>query len=241
MKVALHAHSTWSYDGQWRLEQIARLFGAVGIDAVMMTEHDTGFDPNRFDDYRAACAAASTRRCRLIPGIEYSCPENDVHILTWGLRDFLTEHRPVVETLERVRELGGVAVFAHPVRRGAWQLFDPNWVPLLSGIELWNRKSDGISWSPWARDLLAETGLAATVGMDFHRSRQFYPLINHVDIPADADPETALVAALRDGRQVPTAFGRPILDADGRPQEFPHKTLERLRRGTLGRLRRHSP
>ena len=70
MKVVLHAHSTWSYDGQWELPRIARLYGALGVDAVMMTEHDTGFDPESFAAYRAACEAASTRRCRLIPGIE---------------------------------------------------------------------------------------------------------------------------------------------------------------------------
>ena len=66
----------------------------------MMTEHDQGFSADRFADYRAACAAASTPRCRLIPGIEYSSPENDVHILTWGMEGYLAEYRPVQETLE---------------------------------------------------------------------------------------------------------------------------------------------
>ena len=45
MRVVLHCHSTWSHDGHWPLERIARLFGRLGIGAVMMTEHDTGFDP----------------------------------------------------------------------------------------------------------------------------------------------------------------------------------------------------
>ena len=99
IRAVLHAHSSWSYDGHWPLPEIARLYGRFGIRAVMMTEHDSGFDPASFQAYRAACAEASTSRCTLIPGIEYSSPDNDIHILTWGLQEFLAEHRPVMETL----------------------------------------------------------------------------------------------------------------------------------------------
>ena len=92
ISIALHNHSRWSYDGSWSLKGLARFFGTLGYDAVMMTEHDTGFDPDAFAAYRAECAAASTVRCRIIPGIEYSSPDNRIHILTWGLESFLAEH-----------------------------------------------------------------------------------------------------------------------------------------------------
>jgi len=238
MKVVLHAHSTWSYDGHWTLDRIAQLFGRLGVDAVMMSEHDTGFDATQFADYRAACADASTPRCRLITGIEYSCPENDIHILTWGLDRFLAEHRPVAETLAAVAEAGGASILAHPVRREAWAKFDPAWAQMLSGIELWNRKSDGISWSARARDLIAATGLPATVGMDFHRARHLYPLTHRLDPPAaDLPLEAHLVAALRAGRHRPMAFGRPLLDPDGEPRGGLHPRFERLRRSVLAGLR----
>lgn len=238
MKVVLHAHSTWSYDGHWTLSEIARFFGRLGVDAVMMCDHDTGFDPAQFDAYRADCAASSTPRCTLIPGIEYSCPRNDIHLPTWGLGQFLAEHRPVAETLERVAEAGGATILAHPVRREAWAKFDRGWTPWLSGIELWNRKSDGLSWGARAAELIAETGLPATVGMDFHRARHLYPLTHRFDPPPPgADLEAHLVAALRDGRHRPMAFGRPVLDEGGQPRPGAHGALERLRRGTLRRLR----
>lgn len=238
MKVVLHAHSTWSYDGHWSLEQLARLFGRLGVDVVMMTEHDTGFDPARFSEYRAACAAASTGRCRLIPGIEYSSPENDIHILTWGLDHFLAEHRPVAETLAAVAEAGGAAIFAHPVRRDAWVRFDPAWVPMLSGIELWNRKSDGLSWGHRARELIERTGLPATVGVDFHRAKQLYPLLHRFESAPQGEPlEAHLVTCLRTGRHHPTAFGRPLLDAEGQPRGNLHPRIEGLRKGLLSRLR----
>lgn len=241
LRTVLHAHSTWSYDGSWELGAIARLFGRMGASAVMMSEHDTGFDPDRFGAYRAACAAASTRTCTLIPGIEYSSPDNDIHILTWGLTEFLAEHRPVAETLARVADTGGVAVFAHPVRRDAWAQFDPDWVPHLAAIELWNRKSDGIAPGMRARDLLAQTGLPATTGVDFHRAKQVYPLGNLIGVPDGMDPEAGLVDGLRAGRIIPTAFGRSLLDSRGdlKPDGV-HRRLERARKGLVRRLRGRS-
>lgn len=236
LRVVLHAHSTWSYDGHWELPRIARLFGRFGADAVMMTEHDTGFPADRFDEYRAACAAASTEDCRLIPGIEYSDPGNDIHILTWGLDRFLGEGRAVEATLEDVQAAGGAAIFAHPARRDAWRLFQNSWVPLLDGMEIWNRKTDGVAPGAEALRLQAETGLPPTVGTDFHQARHFYPLDHKLEIPAEpgapADLERALVQAIRGGRLMPCAWRRPLLGAAGdvRPSFPLHQSLERTRK-----------
>lgn len=245
VRTVLHAHSHWSYDAKWPLERIARTYDKLGVDAVMMTEHDTGFDPDRFAEYRAECAAASTSRCTLVPGIEYSDPDNVVHILTWGLHEFLAEHRPVLDTLRDVTERRGAAIFAHPVRRRAWTEFDPAWIPHLSAIELWNRKSDGITWGTEAARLVAETGLPATVGQDFHHPRLIYPLTMVLPVQAGAEGgtelEAALVDALRDGRGEARIFGRPVLDRRGRPRPFPHNrldALDRARRRLRDRLRR---
>lgn len=244
LRVVLHAHSLWSYDGHWPLARIARVFGRLGAGAVMMTEHDTGFPPDRFPEYRAACAAASTPRCRLIPGIEYSDPGNDIHVLGWGLDRFLGAGRPVEATLGEVRALGGVAVFAHPARHDSWRLFRACWVPLLDGIEVWNRKTDGIAPGTEALRLQAETGLAPTVGIDFHRARQIYPLdhllgADGADGPGGAGPEMALVRAIRAAALVPRAFRRPLFAA-GEPRPAilaSHRRLEAGRRMLRDRLR----
>jgi hypothetical protein len=245
IRAVLHVHSTWSHDGHWSLPAIARLYGRLGAAAVLMTEHDTGFDPARFGAYRAACAAASTARCRLIPGIEYSSPDNAVHLLTWGLGKFLAAHRPVAETLRAVRAAGGIAVLAHPVRRAAWRLYDDDWAPDLTAIELWNRKSDGIAWGSEALELLRRTGLPATVGQDFHRLRQLYPLTLRIDAghePDDPDAlEARIVAALAAGHFTPEAFRRPLRTPDGVLRPGPHAGFERLRRGLRDRIRRRPP
>lgn len=243
IKAMLHCHSAWSYDGDWPLEKIARVFGMMGYDAVMMTEHDGGFkegqscfDKVQFAEYRAACAEASTSKCTLIPGIEYSSPENDIHILTWGLTEFVGKHRPVMQTLKAVQDHDGVAVFAHPVRRDAWRQFSSDWVPYLAAIEIWNRKSDGLTFGREALRLCAETGLSATVGTDFHRRKQLYPLTNRFEI-ADNNLETELVAAIAQGRQTPCAFGKPVASANGNFRRDPHDRLEAVRKGVLKLLR----
>lgn len=239
IRAVLHCHSTWSYDGHWALDRIARLWGRMGAEVVMMTEHDTGFDPDRFGAFREACAAASTKRCTLVPGIEYSSPENDFHILTWGLNRFLGEGRPTLEMLEDVSQECGAAVFAHPIRRDVWQRYDPAWTPHLAAIEIWNRKSDGITPGDRAIALWQETGLAAIAGPDFHKANQIWPLMNRIEIDPTLDAragltalETQLVAAIRAGAVMPLSFGRPVLGDDGQVAALRvQRSAEQLRRG----------
>jgi predicted metal-dependent phosphoesterase TrpH len=235
MRVVMHAHSNWSYDGHHSLAWIAKLYGRLGADVVMMSEHDTGFNPDKFEDYRLECARASTPDCLIVPGIEYSSPDNDIHILTWGMTSFRGEHRPVDLILDDTRAQGGVAILAHPVRRRAWEKVDPGWFELLSGIELWNRKSDGISWGREALELLRQSGLPAYVGHDFHRHRQLWPLYQKFD--SSARPKTSesaeilLVKAITRGESIPCAFGQPLdVDLDY-PAPKVHLHLEKVRRG----------
>lgn len=239
MRVVLHCHSTWSYDGHWSLGSLARLFGAMGVRAVMTTEHDTGFDPARFEDYCAQCAAASTDRCLLVPGIEYSSPDNDVHILSWGVPRFLAEHRPTLETLLAIREAGGVAILAHPERRQVWRRFEPAWAEYLSGIEVWNRKTDGLSPSANAAMIATSFRLPAVAGVDFHRWRQAYPLWNRLDMGGRAPEAGTIIEAIRAGRLTPEVMGSRIADAQGALVDSPlsraHRLLDRAHRRLRGR------
>lgn len=236
INVALHCHSEWSYDAEWALKDIAKFFGDRGYDAVMMSEHDTGFAPDNWRRFADDCAAASEHGCKLFPGIEYSSPDNDIHILTWGVDRFLAEHRPVKETLERVAEADGVAVFAHPARRDAWRLYDNDWTPLLSGIEVWNRKTDGVAPGAAAERLIRETGLPATLGIDFHVKRHYWPLGHRIDVGADWQSD--IVEAIRQGGLDLRVFGRKALGPDGAPNVPISRLGERARRTLRPLVRR---
>jgi len=176
IKVASHIHSEWSYDGSWSLPALARSFRRRGVDAMLMSEHDRGFDQSRWQDYQRACAAASSPDLLLVPGIEYGDTDDVVHIPVWGAVPFLGSDGTTACLLQRACSAGGFTVFAHPWRRDAWQRLDQNWLPHLQAVEVWNRKYDG--WAPNSRavQFADRHGVRPFVSLDFHTRRQFFPL-----------------------------------------------------------------
>jgi hypothetical protein len=241
-----HVHSEWSYDAKWKLDELVREFCGRGYQVMLMTEHDRGFTQSRWMDYRAACREASSEKMLVIPGIEYSDPENMVHILTWGDVPFLGENLPTKSVLEGVREAGGVAVMAHPSRRKAWQRFDASWSEYLTGIEVWNRKTDGWRPSPDAPGLLAEAGCQPFVGMDFHERRQLFPLAMVLDCPMPLSHEIVL-DCLRSRRCEPRAFDIALRPGVREAMQISLLPFEAARRGCrwiyrrtrVGGTRRH--
>jgi hypothetical protein len=205
VRIAAHVHSDWSYDGSWTLAKLAEAFADRKYQAVLTAEHDRTFDAVRWEEYRVACAEASTDQVRIVPGIEYSDPENLVHVPVWGAEVFLGRARPTGELLADAHELGTVAVIAHPSRRDAWRTLQPDWLALASGIEVWNRKYDGWGPSSLGLELVKRNDLLPVVGLDFHTARQFFPLAMVGDISEPLD-DAVIVDALRAGRLAPTAF-----------------------------------
>ena len=214
-----HVHSTWSYDGSWSLEALAAKFGLRGCRVLMMTEHDRGFSASRLEEYRAACAQASSDEILVLPGIEYSDADNRVHVLVWGNIPFLGENLPTGAMLEAVKAANGLAVLAHPSRKDAFRSFEPSWAGRLLGIEVWNRKYDGWAPSKTAPALLDKAGAIPFVGLDFHTIRQSFPLAMTLEIVSNITEESVL-DCLRSRRCSPLAFGRALSQSmirDGSP------------------------
>jgi hypothetical protein len=236
--AACHLHSVWSYDGAWPLEALVARFSGSGHRVLMMTEHDRGFTASRYDDFRDACARASNKDTFVLPGVEYSDPENRVHVLVWGRLPFLGEGLRTDALLEAVKSEGGFAVLAHPGRREAWRCFDPQWADCLLGVEVWNRKYDG--WAPGddAAALLQSTGVVPFVGLDFHTARQSFPLAMALAIAGPVG-ETSILACLKAGRCSARAFGVPL----SRPvfkRSVPLLKVAEQSRRTIASVRRYS-
>lgn len=206
--AACHLHSEWSYDGSWTLEALGERFSSRGYAVLLMTEHDRGFTASRYEEFRHACACASTDKVLVMPGMEYSDAANRVHVLAWGV-PFLGEGLPTRTMLEAVRSSHGVAVLAHPTRKEAWRFFEPEWADRLLGIEVWNRKYDGWAPSHTAPALVGCSNAIEFVGLDFHTQRQSFPLGMALDL--DGTPtEAAVVDCLRSRRCHARAFGVPL-------------------------------
>jgi predicted metal-dependent phosphoesterase TrpH len=210
--AACHVHSNLSYDGSFTLEALSEKFSGAGYRVLMMTEHDRGFTPERLCQLRQLCDAASTKNLLVIPGIEYSDASNRVHILVWGEVPFLGENLPTKETLNKVKEAGGVAVLAHPFRKNAWQCFEPSWGEALAGIEVWNRKYDGFAPNRIAQELRQSVGAIPFVGLDFHTQRQFFPLGMAMEIDSTIT-EQSVLDCIRARRVSPRVLG---FEVDGR-------------------------
>ena len=192
VRVAAHVHSSWSYDAEWSLEDIARAFRRRRYDVVLMSEHDREFDQQRWEEYQKACAAASTDDILLIPGIEYEDADNVVHTPVWGENvPFLGSGRPTLELLQLAQAEGAVAVLAHPWRRNAISRYRCEWAPLLSAVEIWNRKYDGVAPHREIKKFADREGFAPFVSLDFHTSRQFFPLAMSVSLAERPSPDLA--------------------------------------------------
>lgn len=209
--AACHVHSKWSYDGSWTLEALSAKFSRSGCRVLMMTEHDRGFSGARLEEFRTACASASNERILLVPGIEYSDPANRVHVLVWGKIPYLGEGLPTLEMLKAATAAGGLAVLAHPTRKEAWRAVEATWHPHLMGIEVWNRKYDGLAPSQAAVALQESIGAVPFVGLDFHTQKQSFPLMMAMDVEGNISEDNVL-ECLRARRCSPRAFGFSLTD-----------------------------
>jgi predicted metal-dependent phosphoesterase TrpH len=236
LRAAVHVHSDWSYDGSWELHAIARLFDRLGYDAVLMCEHDRAWDAGTWDAYRDACARVEDGAL-IVPGIEYSDADNRIHVPVWGDVPFLGEGVPTAELLAGVREHGASAVFAHPARRRAAEVFDTAWARDVVGVEWWNRKTDGYAPNPTAGRELAAHGAVPFASIDFHTARQLLPLAMVLDSDRGRTAD-GVYGALRARRCRAEAFGVPALRFTSGRGLAALQTAERARKGAASWVRR---
>lgn len=205
-------HSAWSYDGSWSLSRIAQVFGRWGCSVVLMSEHSRGFSAAKWAEYVDACSAASNGRITLVPGIEYGDEEDVVHIPVWGRVPFFGEAPPIGDLLAQVAEVGGTAVWAHPWRRDAWRLAEPSWFEHLRGVEVWNRKYDGIAPNSSCAELARRYEIPAWAALDFHTRRQLFPLSLNLGLTGHAESVTpdCVYSALGAGQFSARALGMPL-------------------------------
>lgn len=137
----LHMHTIYSYDGTATVPDVLRRAHKVGLDVIAITDHD------EIAGTLEAVKFASHFGVEVIPGIEITTADGDLLAL------FVTELVPaglsLVETVLRVRELGGVCITPHPTAGGpgmkslsvsaiARALRNPNVAETLIGIEAYN-------------------------------------------------------------------------------------------------------
>jgi predicted metal-dependent phosphoesterase TrpH len=133
MKFDLHMHTTrHSPDSQMEPSSLVKRAVELGLDGVVITEHDWLWTEEELDELRREAP-----RLVILAGIEVTCREG--HFLTYGVTDpFALKHGiRVADLCREVHRQGGAVVAAHPFRWG--QRFDEilqKERPELDGLEL---------------------------------------------------------------------------------------------------------
>ena len=168
----LHIHTVYSYDGTASVPAVLARARKVGLDVIAITDHD---------EIRGALKGFELARqfdIEVIPGIEITTGEGDLLAL------FVTEKfqpgRPLVETIIKVGEAGGICIAPHPMARGTGMkslsgasilraLDHPLASRILIGIETYNATALDRESNLQANKLWAECpGIAQVGNSDAH-------------------------------------------------------------------------
>ncbi|RKD93640.1 PHP-associated domain-containing protein [Halopiger aswanensis] len=107
--IDFHVHSDDSYDGHEPVELILEHASDIGLDGVVITDHD------EIGESLRAAELAPEYGLIGIPGVEVSTKHG--HLLAIGVEERPEPGRPVGKTVQTVRDLGGIAIVPHPFQR----------------------------------------------------------------------------------------------------------------------------
>ncbi|MCX6058453.1 MAG: PHP domain-containing protein [Chloroflexi bacterium] len=167
----LHLHTIYSYDGTASLAAVLSRAKQLGLDVIAITDHD------EIAGALKAMELASAYGVELIPGIEITTADGD--LLAYFITEKVEAGLSLVETVLRVRELGGVCVAPHPMAGGMGMkslkartilkaLRNPQVAETLIGIEVYNATAlDRIS-NHYARILASRLEIAHVGNSDAH-------------------------------------------------------------------------
>jgi len=129
LSIDFHVHSEGSYDGNEPVELILEHASDIGLDGVVVTDHD------EIDESLDAAEMAPEYGLVGIPGVEVSTAAG--HLLALGVEECPERGRPFGETVTEIREQGGVAVLPHPFQRSRHGVRRKD-VGDCDGIEVYN-------------------------------------------------------------------------------------------------------
>jgi hypothetical protein len=193
LSVELHAHSELSYDGRDPVELLLEQAQAVDLDALAITDHD------EIDASLEAATLAQEYGLIGIPGIEISSA--DGHVLGLGVEQQIAPGQPFAETVDRIRELGGLAIVPHPFqesRHGVLEHISKTELEAADAIEVYNSRLLTGRSNRQARQFAETRGLPMTAGSDAHIAE----MVGQARTLIDADEPTVegILDAIRAGR-----------------------------------------
>lgn len=157
MRIDLHVHTTNSIDGECSVGEAIRSAQAAGLDGFAITDHNTVAG-------HSEARKLSRKGFLIIPGIEISSTHG--HIVGLGVEELIPKCLSPAETVNKIREQGGVAIAAHPFTL----LRSPRlmYMAKFDAMEVLNARAIFPS-NPIAKRFAQMHKIAGVAGSDSHR------------------------------------------------------------------------
>ena len=170
-RADLHLHTIYSYDGTASVPAVLSRAKQLGLDVIAITDHD------EIGGALKAMEIAPNYGVEVIPGIEITTADGD--LLAFFITEKVDAGLSLIETVLRVRELGGVCVAPHPMCRGMGMkslgaraimkaLRNPQVAETLIGIEIYNATVLDTISNHYANILASRLNIAKTGSSDSH-------------------------------------------------------------------------
>jgi len=144
----IHIHSVYS-DGTGTIPDIAKVAEEVGLNFIMMTDHNNLRALSNGEEKWCGSVLA-------IIGYEINDIDDTNHYLAFGLTEEVNRNLPAPQYVHQVAVNGGFGIIAHPDERRdimmehppyPWTAWDSN---DYQGIEIWNQMSEWMEGlTPW--------------------------------------------------------------------------------------------
>ncbi len=195
LKIDLHVHTCYSYDGFTTLREVILYAKRRGLNGVAVTDHNT--------IEGALKLHRKNKPIIVIPGIEVSTSHG--HVLALNVTELIPKGLTVQETIERIHDAGGIAIAAHPFTLGklgiGWETNSS-----FDAIEVINSASFPFFFSVFMSKKLANyLKLPQTGGSDAHHPCEIGQA--YTEVEAESDVEN-IIESIRKGRTKPR--GKPL-------------------------------
>ena len=193
LSVELHTHSELSHDGRDPVDLLLEQAAAVGLDAIAVTDHD------EIDASVEAAEMAPDYGLVGLVGMEVTCAAG--HVLAFGIDECVESGLPFDETLEQIRDQGGIAVIPHPFqksRHGVAAHITEEQLADADAIEVYNSRLFTGRSNRQAEKFAIRNEIPMTAGSDAHISEMVGQAVTEVG--ADDRSADAILDAVADGR-----------------------------------------
>lgn len=161
-KIDCHIHSQYSPDGRGSLKELVAAARKKRLTGICVTDHNS---LAMWKDIKAS----APKDFLVIQGMEVSTRQG--HCLALGVRGPVPRDLALLDTLEKIEDLGGLGVPSHPFRRvhGVGEAGILGALKRLRALETYNARDGAKSNNRRAQELAELNKLGGTGGSDAHQ------------------------------------------------------------------------